>query len=623
MTAWSSCCRADSAWARRPGCSAAVGGATRSDSVRAGLALVPDDADVVVVHDAARPLASRRLFDLVVQAVADGADGAVPALPVADTVKRVDGDRVVETRPRDGLVGVQTPQAFRADVLRAVASARRRRHRRRRAGRGRRRSRGRGGGRAAQPEADPRRRPRARAGAARRGPRVKARDEKSGRARLRRASVRRRVRRSCSAACTSPMRRGSRATPTATRSRTRSPTRCSARPGCPISARCSRLPTSSLRDADSLALLGEVVSKVAARRLVDRQRRHRDRGRDAAPRSVHGGRWPRTLTAVLAPRQGADGPRHPRVGAPEAGRGARRDRAGRGHRGVGGRVALARLGRRKVPTGRVGRLGSLAACSGSTTPPRAPRSTSCRASAGHVSMYVCGPTPYDAPHLGHGRKEVVFDTIRRYLLWRGFAGHVRQQRHRRRRQHHRPGRTRGHDRAGARVASTRHEFCAPVRSAQHPAPRRDAAGDRVDRRDAGDHRRARRVRARVRDRGRGRLLPGRLAARIRRAVAPHARRAARERGRARRGRRAQAQPGRLRAVEGGEAGRAELGLAVGTRPSGLAHRVLGDVARRFSATASTSTVAATTSCSRTTRTSSRRRSAPATSSRATGSTTRC
>ena len=54
------------------------------------------------------------------QAVADGADGAVPALPIADTVKRVSGDRVVETLPRDGLMGVQTPQAFRADVLRVV-----------------------------------------------------------------------------------------------------------------------------------------------------------------------------------------------------------------------------------------------------------------------------------------------------------------------------------------------------------------------------------------------------------------------------------------------------------------------------------------------------------------------
>jgi 2-C-methyl-D-erythritol 4-phosphate cytidylyltransferase len=81
---------------------------------------VPDDVDVVVVHDAARPLASRRLFDLVVHAVVDGADGAVPALAISDTVKRVRGERVVETVSRDGLVAVQTPQAFRATVLRAA-----------------------------------------------------------------------------------------------------------------------------------------------------------------------------------------------------------------------------------------------------------------------------------------------------------------------------------------------------------------------------------------------------------------------------------------------------------------------------------------------------------------------
>lgn len=94
------------------------GGATRSDSVRAGLAVVPADADVVVVHDAARPLASARLFESVVQAVRDGADGAVPALRVADTLKRVEGETVVATVPRDDLVAVQTPQAFRAEVLR-------------------------------------------------------------------------------------------------------------------------------------------------------------------------------------------------------------------------------------------------------------------------------------------------------------------------------------------------------------------------------------------------------------------------------------------------------------------------------------------------------------------------
>ena len=110
----------DAAWAAPQGVRVAIGGATRSDSVRAGLEAVPADVDVVVVHDAARPLASRELFDLVVRAVAGGADGAVPGLPVSDTLKRVEGDRVVETVARAGLVAVQTPQAFRADALRAA-----------------------------------------------------------------------------------------------------------------------------------------------------------------------------------------------------------------------------------------------------------------------------------------------------------------------------------------------------------------------------------------------------------------------------------------------------------------------------------------------------------------------
>lgn len=95
-----------------------AGGATRSDSVRAGLAAVPDDAEVVVVHDAARPFARPTLFDAVVAAVGDGADGAVPGVPLADTVKRVAGGQVVETLDRAELVAVQTPQAFAADALR-------------------------------------------------------------------------------------------------------------------------------------------------------------------------------------------------------------------------------------------------------------------------------------------------------------------------------------------------------------------------------------------------------------------------------------------------------------------------------------------------------------------------
>jgi len=95
-----------------------AGGETRSGSVRAGLAAVPGHAEIVVVHDAARPLAGPVLFERVVDAVRRGADGAVPGVPVADTLKRVSGDRVVGTVDRADLVAVQTPQAFRAAVLR-------------------------------------------------------------------------------------------------------------------------------------------------------------------------------------------------------------------------------------------------------------------------------------------------------------------------------------------------------------------------------------------------------------------------------------------------------------------------------------------------------------------------
>ncbi len=96
-----------------------AGGATRSASVRAGLAAVPASAEVVVVHDAARPCASPSLFASVVAAVRRGADAAVPGVPVADTVKRVDaGGAVTETLDRSTLVAVQTPQAFPATSLR-------------------------------------------------------------------------------------------------------------------------------------------------------------------------------------------------------------------------------------------------------------------------------------------------------------------------------------------------------------------------------------------------------------------------------------------------------------------------------------------------------------------------
>ena len=95
-----------------------AGGATRSESVRCGLAAVPPTAEIVVVHDAARPLAGAALFEAVVSAVAPGVDAAIPGIPVADTIKQVAGDVVTATVDRAELVVVQTPQAFRADALR-------------------------------------------------------------------------------------------------------------------------------------------------------------------------------------------------------------------------------------------------------------------------------------------------------------------------------------------------------------------------------------------------------------------------------------------------------------------------------------------------------------------------
>jgi 2-C-methyl-D-erythritol 4-phosphate cytidylyltransferase len=96
---------------------AVAGGATRAESVAAGLAEVPDDADLILVHDAARPFASAELVSAVLEALGE-ADGAVPGVPVTDTIKHVRGGRVVETPDRSELVAVQTPQAFVAGALR-------------------------------------------------------------------------------------------------------------------------------------------------------------------------------------------------------------------------------------------------------------------------------------------------------------------------------------------------------------------------------------------------------------------------------------------------------------------------------------------------------------------------
>jgi 2-C-methyl-D-erythritol 4-phosphate cytidylyltransferase len=96
----------------------ATGAETRAESVRAGVAEVAEDAAVIVVHDAARPVLPDEVLERVLTALNEGWDGVVPALPLADTVKRVRDGQIVETLPRDELVAVQTPQAFVAPVLR-------------------------------------------------------------------------------------------------------------------------------------------------------------------------------------------------------------------------------------------------------------------------------------------------------------------------------------------------------------------------------------------------------------------------------------------------------------------------------------------------------------------------
>jgi len=101
---------------------AVPGGATRALSVAAGLAEVTGDAEAILVHDAARPFASAELVDRLLEAL-EAHDGAIPALPVTDTVKRVHDGVVAETLVRGELRAVQTPQAFRAAALRHAYAA--------------------------------------------------------------------------------------------------------------------------------------------------------------------------------------------------------------------------------------------------------------------------------------------------------------------------------------------------------------------------------------------------------------------------------------------------------------------------------------------------------------------
>ena len=100
-----------------------TGGPSRAESVRIGVAEVPEDTAAIVVHDAARPLISDDVIERVLAPLGEGGfDGAVPVLPVADTIKRVADGVVVETLQRGELVAVQTPQAFAAGALRAAVA---------------------------------------------------------------------------------------------------------------------------------------------------------------------------------------------------------------------------------------------------------------------------------------------------------------------------------------------------------------------------------------------------------------------------------------------------------------------------------------------------------------------
>jgi 2-C-methyl-D-erythritol 4-phosphate cytidylyltransferase len=97
-----------------------AGGPTRAESVRSGLRAVPPEAQVIVVHDAARPLSAPQLWTEVIAAIESGADAAVPCVPVSDTIKQRQDDGRLVTLERARLLAVQTPQAFSAATLRAA-----------------------------------------------------------------------------------------------------------------------------------------------------------------------------------------------------------------------------------------------------------------------------------------------------------------------------------------------------------------------------------------------------------------------------------------------------------------------------------------------------------------------
>ncbi len=93
------------------------GGATRSDSVRAGLLMLPRDIEFVLIHDAARPLATAALYKRILARLQEGSEAVIPVVGIADTVKEIIHNEVVATLDRSRLYRVQTPQGFRRSVL--------------------------------------------------------------------------------------------------------------------------------------------------------------------------------------------------------------------------------------------------------------------------------------------------------------------------------------------------------------------------------------------------------------------------------------------------------------------------------------------------------------------------
>ena len=97
-----------------------TGGATRAESIRVAVGEIPAGTAAIVVHDAARPFFNDDVLERVLAPLGQGWEGAVPTVPITDTLKRIRADEVLETVDRSGVVAAQTPQAFHTDVLRTA-----------------------------------------------------------------------------------------------------------------------------------------------------------------------------------------------------------------------------------------------------------------------------------------------------------------------------------------------------------------------------------------------------------------------------------------------------------------------------------------------------------------------